>query len=162
MRSLTLRSWLCSVGGPMGVSCCSEESQLSLHTLMLSPLPTHQLIPLRRTSRPAKMPLHPCEAEFGAEQVNTSESRQYLLSSIWPSRDDGFLSSLHVCFARRASLKTSISLNPNPPALFGYVNLSQEIQLIFRSSGLTSHQNLVSTDCICLHKDTGSLKQDIA
>ena len=146
----------------MGVSCCSVESQLSVQTLMFSPLPTHQPRPFLRTSLPAKIPLQPCEAEFGAVQVSRSESLQYLLRSVCPNREDGFLSSLQVCFARRASLNTSISRKPSPPALFGYVSRSQETQLIFLNSGLTSHQKRVNTDCICLHSETGSLKHDMA
>lgn len=162
MSSLTLRFWLCSVGGPMGDTCYSVESHLSLQTLIFSPFPTHQPILFLRTSRPTRIPFHPCDSEFGAQQVNRSVSRQYLLSKICPNREDGFLSSLQVCFARRASLNTSISMNPKPLALFRYVSLSQEIHLIFLNTGLTSHQKWVMTDCICLHKETGSLKHDIA
>ena len=64
--------------------------------------------------------------------------------------------------ARRASLNFSISLKPRPPADLGRVSRSQEIQLIFLRFGLESHQKRVKTDWICLHSETGILKQDIA
>lgn len=131
--------------GPMGQSCSEVESQFSLQMFISSPFPTTHPRPCFNTSLPAKIPRQPCEALLGAEQVRRSSSLQYLLSSVCPSREVGSLRSLHVCLARRASLKTSISRKPRPPALYGSVRRSHAIQHIFLISGLTSHQNLVRT-----------------
>lgn len=48
------------------------------------------------------------------------------------------------------------------PANLGFVKVFQETQAIFLKFGLTSHQNLVRMDWICLHREMGILKHDMA
>lgn len=69
------------------------------------------------------------------------------------------VSILQLSFPSNASLKCCISLKPNPPCFFDFVNFSQEIQHIFFLSGFESHQNRVRADWILLHRLAGSLKQ---
>ena len=160
IRSATKRTIFADVGGPFGDKGRSKESHGSVHTLMLEPMPTIQLIPLRRTSLPTSTPRHPWEQELDAFNVMSRSWRQYLPSRVCASKDSGLLRILQVILARSASLNCSISLKPRPPQLFGRVSRFQEA--IFRTSDDRSHQNLVNADCICLHRDSRSLKQYIA
>ena len=64
-------------------------------------------------------------------------------------------------FASRAWLNRWISLSLNPPSALGFVSWSHATQQIFFSPSTSSHQNLVSTDWILLHRLTGSWKHDM-
>ena len=139
-----------------------KGSQGSSHKRIVSPLPTAQLRPFRSMSLPARTLLHLCEAVSGDGQSKKEQLRAYFPMRTRASRDCGSFISLQPIFASKASLKVSMSRNPRPPAYFGIAIVSHETQHIFFFSGLASHQNRVSNDCICLHKDIGSLKHDIA
>lgn len=133
-----------------------------LQMLTSRPSPIAQPAPSFRTSLPAKIPRHPCDIAPVDGQSNKLEDLQYFPSKVCPSKDDGFFRRRQVSLASKASLKCSMSLNPSPPTDLGRVSFSQEIQQSILISGLRSHQKQVSTDCICLHKEAGSLKHDIA
>lgn len=134
------------VRGPIVQSGWVVDSQLSLHTLIVHPFPTTHPSPFFRMSRPARIPLQPWDAEFGAEQSRIPSERQYLLRKVLPSKEEGYFSRRQACFANKASLNTSISLKPRPLAPLGRVSLSHDTQHIFHSSGFMSHQNRVRTD----------------
>lgn len=161
-RSLTIMFCASSVGGAKGPDWWSVESQFWRHIGIHSPFPKNHTIPLLIMSLPANIPRHPWDAAFGAEHVRMSWCWQYLFNKVCPNRELGFLNSFQVCLESSASLKTSNSQNPRPPAPLGKVSLSHDIQYIFLNSGFMSHQNLVKTLWICLQRDLGSLKQDIA
>lgn len=160
-KSDTFRFWFSNLGGPIGLSGKVRDSQGSSQTLMSSPEPTTHPSWVHRTSRPAKIPLHPWEMEFEGSTVIKSEEWQYLPRRILASEEYGFLRIRHAVFASRASLNFSISRNPNLPADLGRVKLSHETQANFCKEGLTSHQKCVRIDWICSHKETGSLKHAI-
>ena len=146
----------------MGRDTSPVESQFSLHTLMSFPVPTAQPNLLLITSRTARIPLQQCDMAPEEEHERRSFYRQYFPNRIWPSSESGCLSKRQANFARRASLKSSISRKPSPPAFFSIVSFSHDTQQSRLISGFRSHQNRVKTDCICLQRDCGSLKQDIA
>lgn len=158
MRSDTFRSLLSKVGGPMGEIGEMRDIHGSFHTLILLPDPTIQPRPFTKTSRPIKIPLQPRGSEEGWSVSKKLEEWQYIPKRTRESRDWGNLSTRQAAFARRASLNCSISRKPSPPTDLGRVRVFQETQAIFLIAGFKSHQNIVSIDWICLHKDSGSLK----
>lgn len=87
---------------------------------------------------------------------------QYLALRILERRHSGLVRILQACFASKATLKACISRTPRPPTPLGVVILSHATQHIFLWSGEASHQNLVSTVWILLHKLTGNSKHVIA
>ena len=77
---------------PTGISGVSHDNYGSLHTLILSPLPTVQLRPLRRISLPAKTLRQPCEALVGAWHSLKLELRAYFPSRrTCATRDRGWV-----------------------------------------------------------------------
>ena len=138
-----------------------NDNHRSLQTLIDSPFPTIQRRPFLKISLPAKMLLQPWKALDGTKQFKKETSRAYLPSKTLASSDCGSFMIRHPILAKRASLKVSTSWNQSPPAYFGSASVDQATQHIFFFSGLASHQNRVSRDCICLHKESGILKQDI-
>lgn len=160
-RSETLNPCRFSRGAPIGQSCLDVESQLSCHTLILRPSPITHPTPRLMIFLSARIPRQPGEAFPGAEHSSRPSYLQYLFSRTCPRREFGLQKRRQGIFASKESLKTSIFLNPRPPAFFGSVRLSQETQHILRMFGLRSYQNRVRTDWICLHRDLGSLMQVI-
>ncbi|KAJ0242873.1 Protein AE7 [Hirschfeldia incana] len=75
-------------------------------------------MPFLKTSRSAKILLHPCDVKFGAEQDNRLESRQYLLSREERERESAPLNTIVLVF-HHAPLKlekimVSGLINENP------------------------------------------------
>jgi hypothetical protein len=54
-----------------------------------------------------------------------------------------------------------MSLNPSPPAYFGWIIICHDTQLVLLLPSLQPHQNLRIKELICSHKPRGSLKHDI-
>lgn len=162
MSSWTRMFRLWRVGGPIGIDGERFDSHGSSHTFTDAPLPTVHPRPVKRRSRPQRIPLHPWEPEVELEALRKGSEWQYFLNRVWPRREFGSCTRRQAIFARRAWLKHSISLNPRPPRFFGRVSLDQDTQHIFLFSGLASHQKRVSKDCICLQREAGSMKHDIA
>ena len=128
---------------------------------MVWPLPT--AFPMFSVSRflPCNIPLHPWEHAWGESTSRKCFPWQYFPNKTRARRQLGSVTMRHASFANRAWLNNCISLSPSPPIALGVVNLSQANQQIFFFSSAPSHQNLVKTDCILLHRLTGSQKQDI-
>lgn len=106
------------------------------------------------------MLLHPWEQEGGVVTSKRLLLWQYLPVRTLASRHVGFVRTHHAFLAKMAWLNACISWNPRPPFAFCFVRSCQEIQLIFLFWSHPSHQNLVKTDWILLHKLAGSWKQE--
>lgn len=160
-RSATLRFCVCVVGGPIGITGDSKDSHSSFQARVSFPevitLPSWGLIRFF----PMMIPLHPWEAEVGAELSRKGVEAQYLPRRIRAIRHDGFFRMRQLRFPNRASLKAWMSLKPSPPLLFGWVSRFHGTQHIFFLSGFESHHNLVNADCILLQRETRILKQDM-
>ncbi|CAA7045268.1 unnamed protein product [Microthlaspi erraticum] len=118
-----------------------------------------QVVPVR--DLPMRTPLQPCEDEV---EVGTSRklwSLQYFPCRTRSNRQFGFCRIRQLSLASRASLKLWISRKPKPPEVLDFVIFVHEIQLIFCSEGVESHQKRVSADCIRLQRLTGILKHDM-
>lgn len=115
----------------MGLSGSSRLSHGSSQILIFAPFPTTQPSFFRRRSLPTRILCHPWEAALGEVQLKRFPSGQYLLKRVLPSSPYGFSRRRTLIFAKKASLKSWISLTPRPPLHFGRVNFSQEIQAIF-------------------------------
>lgn len=160
--SETIRSFACRGMGPMGFRFELGWIHESDQRLVLSPSPIALPRCLRSRSFPAMMPLHPWEVVVTNCTFVKEVLWQYLLNNILARRLLGLVKILQATFARSAWLKAWTSRKPSLPRLFGCVSESQDFQQIFLSLSLGSHQNLVRTDWICLHRLTGRRKLDDA
>lgn len=160
-RSETFKSFVSSVGGPIGLRGSDRDSQGLFQTEVAFPFPI--TLPIRgfSKSRPIHRLLHPWEAVFETVQFRKGDDLQYLPNSTLARRQSGFDNNLQLSFARRALLKVLMSLKPRPLCLKDLVIFLQEIQHIFFFPALESHQKRVRADCILLHREFGSLKQVI-
>lgn len=162
IRSATVRVWNSSGGGSKGLDCSNDDSQRSLHTLIAVPEPTIQPSYFLNRFLPINIPLHPWDAAFVGLIVKNGSSLQYFPKKRRARRHVGFFRILQLSFARSASLKVKISLNPNPPSFFGLAIFFRTIHDTFLMLLVLSHQNLVNTDWISAQRVRGSLKHDIA
>ncbi|CAN8319398.1 unnamed protein product [Cochlearia groenlandica] len=132
--------------GPRGTTRDSRDNHGSSHTRILAPSPTSQPSPFLRIFLPARIPLHPWEALEGAKLFKKDSWPQYFPRKTLEISEEGCFKIIQLSLARRESLNATMSRNPRPPAFFGLVSLFHETQLIFLTSGLSSHQNRVSCD----------------
>lgn len=151
-----------SVAGPVGHSWAVRLSHASSQIRIEEPFPTtHPMFSLSK-SLLSRIPRHPWEVVvFCVTAMELSEG-QYFPIKILDSKSSGLLSILLLNLPRKASLKAWKSLNSKPLISFGYVIFSYEIHAILFRPSWSSHQNIVTADWICLHKEIGSLKQLIA
>lgn len=104
IRSTTLKFWFSKVGGPIGASEPKGESQWSDQTLMLSPFPTKNPIPLFSTALPANILDQPWEEPAFLLLSIKEQSLKYLPFSTCANRESGLFRILQLSFANRESL----------------------------------------------------------
>ena len=149
-KSLTSACFVDSVAGPIGCSIWVVDNHGSYPTLTAYPFPIAQPRCFMTRSRPMRTLLHPWE-QFDAACTSYIELYlQYFHVRILASNPSGLDIRRQLSFLSRALLKHCMYRKPNPPSLFVFVIVPQEIQDIFRWSWFESHQKRVRADCICL------------
>lgn len=102
------------------------------------------------------MRAHP---QFSLQKIHKRE--KYFSLRTLALREFGSIRTHHACLARSAILKSSMSLNPNPPQCLGLVIMLHETQLGFLCPSLLPHPNLRIRELMCSHKLRASLKHDM-
>lgn len=156
-KSATRRScWSWGRTAPCGFMSDDVQIQLSVHTFVFSPLPMTLPRCWSRRSLPHRTPFQPCDEEETVEAFKKDTLWQYLPSRIREGRQSGLVIKRHAILSINAWLKSRTSRKPKPPRCLGNVSVSHATQQILFSPSLVSHQYLVNTDWIWLHRPMGS------
>jgi len=131
-------------------------SHLSFQILIFSPFPTLHCNPSNKTPIAYKIFLQAYDGLYPNEASKNSPCGKYLSFITRATRESGFLSNRHPCFASRARLKSSKSRKPIPHFFFEAPSLVQLIQATFLASIDRPHQNRLIKELRFEHSFLGS------
>lgn len=141
-----------------GILGITSKIQLSIHTLVSSPLPTRLIRPCDNKSRPCIMLLQAYDGRWLTPQERKDDFLKYRCFRIWANSESGLLYIIHACLPSNAWYNLAMSRKPSPPWSFGLHSFCHATHgIFFLELPLLDHNSVIALVRL-VHTSFGNLK----